>query len=128
MERQDFRIDVVSEGEDLAVLRVIGEIDLCSSFSFREQFSRAVDGGAAQVVLDLSDVSFIDSAGLSVLVANARRLFLEAREFAVVCPEGRLRRVLASSGLDRLAPVLSAREDLVGRPADPSASLRAITA
>ena len=122
MERQDFRIDIVSEGEDLALLRVAGEIDLCSSFSFREQLSRAVDGGAARVVLDLRGVSLIDSAGLSVLAATARRLFLEAREFAVICPEGRLRRVLATARLDRLVSVVPAREDLLGGLGDPSAA------
>ena len=111
MKRQDFRIDVQREGEEGVVLRVAGEIDLCSSFSFREQLSRAVDGGAARVVLDLSDVSLIDSAGLSVLTGVAGRLFLEEREFAVICPEGRLRRVLAISGLDHLVPVLEAWEE-----------------
>ena len=129
MERQDFRIDLLREGKDLAVLRVAGEIDLCSGFSFREQLSRAVDGGAARVLLDLSEVSLIDSAGLSVLAGIARRLFLEAREFAVICPEGRLRRVLASAGLDRLVPVLAADADALDRPASPSAmSPRAIQA
>ena len=120
--RQDFRIDVLREGADAVVLRVSGEIDLCSSFSFREQFSRVVDGGAARVLLDLSGVSLIDSAGLSVLAGIARRLFLEARELAVICPEGRLRRVLASAGLDRLVPVLAADADALDRPASPSAA------
>ena len=106
MERQDFRIDVLREGEDVVVLRVAGEIDLCSSFSFREQLSRAVEGGAPQVVLDLSEAGLIDSAGLSVLAGVARRLFLEARDFVVICPENRLRRVLALTRLDRLVPIL----------------------
>ena len=118
MERQDFRIDVVRSDGDVAVLRVAGEIDLCSSFSFREQLSRAAEGGAAQVVLDLSEVGLIDSTGLSVIAGIARRLFLEARELVLICPESRLRRVLATTGLDRLVPVLEAREGL-DRPADP---------
>ncbi len=122
MERQDFRIAVVHADEDVAVLRVAGEIDLCSSFSFREQLSRAAEGGAAQVVLDLSEVRLIDSTGLSVLAGIARRLFLEARELALICPEGRLRRVLATTGLDRLVPVVEAQEDLIDRPASPSAA------
>ncbi len=122
MQRRDFRIDVLREDEDVAVLRIAGEIDLCSSFSFREQISRTVEGGAAKVVLDLSEVVLIDSAGLSVLASIARHLFLEARELVVVCRESRLRRVLASAGLDRLVPVLTADADLLGGPASPSAA------
>jgi anti-sigma B factor antagonist len=122
MEQQDFRIDVVRADEDATVLRVAGEIDLCSSFSFREQLSRAAEGDAAQVVLDLSDVRLIDSTGLSVLAGIARRLFLEARELVLICPESRLRRVLSTTGLDRLVPVVEAQQDLMQRRTSPSAA------
>ena len=114
MERQDFRIDSLLAGDDTLVLRATGEIDLCSSFSFREQMIRAADGAASRLVLDLSSVRFIDSSGLSVMIATAKRLFLQGRELVLVCSENRIRRVLMTSGLDRLVPVHAAMSEALG--------------
>lgn len=123
MDRQDFRMDLQRAGHDTVVLRAAGEIDLCSSFSFREQLSRTIDGDATRLVLDLSSVRFIDSSGLSVLVTTARRLFLQSRELILVCPEPRIRRVLETSGLDRLVPVYAGMSDALGSAAGPGEPL-----
>ena len=111
MERQDFRISFERQDGDVAVVRVSGEIDLCSSLSFREHLTRVIDGGAAKVAVDLSQVSFIDSAGLGVLAGVARRIVLKAHELVIVCPDGRTRRVLATVGMDRVIPVVPALEE-----------------
>ena len=47
-----------------------------SSFSFREQLGRVIESGAERVAIDLSEVTLIDSAGLSVLAGVARRFIL----------------------------------------------------
>ena len=57
-------LDRTSEG-----VLVRGEIDLASADSFEEQASEAVmEGADASVLIDLSGVTFIDSAGIRALV------------------------------------------------------------
>jgi anti-sigma B factor antagonist len=69
------RIDVATEpGVDAAVVTPHGEIDLTTSEALRVAMARAVDDGATAVVLDLSDVTFVDSTVLGVLVSFHRRL------------------------------------------------------
>ena len=114
MSRPTFRIDRRQQA-DLVVVAVTGQIDLCSSFSFREQLGRVVESAADRVVIDLSDVALIDSAGLSVLAGVARRFVLEQRELAIVCSDRRLRRVLGTTGLDRMIPVLHTVAEVVER-------------
>ena len=122
MPRPAFRIDQRQQA-NLVIVDVTGEIDLCSSFSFREQLGRVIESGAERVAIDLSEVTLIDSAGLSVLAGVARRFILEERELVVVCSDARLRRVLTITGLDRVVPVLNTlAEEVVeqGRVARPS--------
>lgn len=58
---------------DGGTLVVTGEIDLSNVESFR----RALDGAGAPLVVDLSGVEYIDSAGIAALFARARSGGLE---------------------------------------------------
>jgi len=62
--RTDFRLEVGTE----RVLHVGVDLDLATKESFRESLAGACDG-SQPVVVDLSDVSFLDSSGLSVLLS-----------------------------------------------------------
>ncbi|OXS37186.1 STAS domain-containing protein [Streptomyces sp. XY006] len=74
-------------------LSVSGEIDMSNASALAE----ALDTGSGHVVVDLTAVEYLDSAGLSVLFARAERLEL------IVTPL--LEPVLAVSGLAELATV-----------------------
>ncbi|MEV7674044.1 STAS domain-containing protein [Streptomyces sp. NPDC000963] len=57
-----------------AVLTAVGEIDMSNTSSL----AAALDGTPGPLVLDLTDVEYLDSAGLSVLFSHADRLELVA--------------------------------------------------
>ena len=65
----------------------------------------AMTGAQERVIVDLSRVSFIASAGLRTLIAGARGLI--ARQGRMVCldPDPLVEQVLVRSGVDRLIPV-----------------------
>ncbi|HEV2686556.1 MAG TPA: STAS domain-containing protein, partial [Actinomycetota bacterium] len=55
--------------------------------------------GTRAVVLDLRELSFIDSAGLHVLIAAHKRALAQGWRFQIVCGPGRVWRALTLSGL-----------------------------
>lgn len=57
-----------------AVVEATGELDAASAGRLRVALAEAADSGRPVVVLDLSRVSFLDSAGLSVVFLTQRRL------------------------------------------------------
>jgi anti-sigma B factor antagonist len=65
-------VDVVEDGTTVRVL-VAGEVDSSSAPSLRARLDDALATGAAEIVVDLGAVTFLDSAGLSVLAATHRR-------------------------------------------------------
>ncbi|HXF71237.1 MAG TPA: STAS domain-containing protein [Actinomycetota bacterium] len=100
----DLSIDTRDEA-GWTILRAAGEVDLYTAPRLRERLLGAIEGGATRVVVDLVDVSFMDSSGLGVLIGGLRRLRERGGELALVCGEGAVRRVLAITGLDQLFPI-----------------------
>jgi anti-anti-sigma factor len=93
----------VASTNGVVVATLSGEIDLSNA----AQITRAVVGGvpneAVGLVMDLSDVAYLDSAGVRMLAELERRLGWRSQAFRVVAPEGsRTRKVLSIAGLDGL--------------------------
>jgi anti-sigma B factor antagonist len=82
--------------QDVAVISVNGDIDLATGPALREALLPVLEHQTGPVVVDLSEVSFIDSTGVHVLVDTLRRLEPQNRRLAIVCREGgQVHRVLA---------------------------------
>lgn len=96
------------------VVSVEGEIDLSTANQLREALGGAIDDGATHLAVDLRPVRFMDSMGLGVLIGARRRLTEEGGEFALVCEEGPVQRVLVISGLTEVFRVVMRPEDLGG--------------
>lgn len=89
----------VEMGADRAVLSLAGELDLDSVDELRAPTEDAVRNGPGVVVLDMSELSFIDSSGLALLV-ELRRMASEAGgELSIVNLPAALRRVVTIAGL-----------------------------
>ncbi len=63
----------VSTSDTVVRVTVAGEVDSTSAPVLREQIDAVIDSGAPEFVVDLVQVSFLDSAGLCVLAAAHRR-------------------------------------------------------
>ena len=65
---QEFAVQV-DEGDDGKVVRLSGELDMATAPAAREALHSAQHTKAAQVVVDLRGLTFLDSTGLGVLIA-----------------------------------------------------------
>lgn len=85
-----------------AVLQVRGEVDLYTSPQLRDGITELLDQGANRIVIDLSGIEFMDSTGLGVLVVGLKRAKERDGEFALVCREGSVQKILSITGLDKV--------------------------
>jgi anti-anti-sigma factor len=90
-----------------ARLAVIGEIDAATAPLLDAKITEAARSGASEVVLDLGGLAFIDSSGLSVLVANHKRLSDAGCVLVVEGPPPAALRLFEISGLDQLLTIRS---------------------
>jgi anti-anti-sigma factor len=94
------------EGDDVVVARLTGELDISAAERTGLRIAEAVPSAARGVVVDMSDLEFIDSSGVSMLFALARRVGSRRQELRVVAPAGRpVARVLEIVEFERAAPV-----------------------
>jgi anti-sigma B factor antagonist len=86
----------------LAAVAVSGEVDITTAPDLRAWLTKVLDDGAADVVVDLSGVAFMDSSGLSVLVGAHRRLARIGGRLGVVGVSPMMSRLLTVTGLARI--------------------------
>jgi anti-anti-sigma factor len=94
------------EGDDVVVARLTGELDIAGAEATGRRIAEAVPSSARGVVVDMTDLEFIDSSGVSMLFALARRVGSRRQELRLVAPAGKpVARVLQIVEFDRAAPV-----------------------
>ncbi len=86
---------------DEARVRIDGELDVATCPGLRDHISRLLRGGATTIVLDMTGVRFVDSVGMSVIVAAHHRCVERGGELRVR-PSSALERTLRLMGLDEV--------------------------
>jgi len=84
------------------VLAVAGELDMASAPVLRDAIDSVLAAGESHLILDLSGVGFLDSAGLRVLVTAHRALTDQRGGLRIVCNTERVREVFRISNLDEV--------------------------
>jgi anti-sigma B factor antagonist len=96
---------------DVAIVTVRGELDLALCIKLAPDLNAAVRSSARAVVIDIQDVSLVDSSGLALLLNAFRRLDHDGRQLAIACPMGSPRRAFELTALDRQLPMYETRRD-----------------
>lgn len=94
-------LNVHTRPGDQPIIEVGGEIDVHSAAELRDQLLRVIRRHSPCVALDLDDVTFMDWAGVEVLLATRRRAGLEGGWVHVVRASPCVRRMLILAGLER---------------------------
>ena len=97
------------EADGVPVVRVGGELDLHAVPELRAAFDKLMEEGPRALVLDLSEVTFIDSTALGAIVGVHKRLEPEGR-LAVVCTNEHVIRIFGYAGVDELLSIHETRE------------------
>ena len=90
------RVDVTGT-PDAPVVRVSGELDIASVDAVRAALDAGVTDQAQGVELELADLGFLDSSGLSVFIELAARLPVSIRSASPP-----VRRIITVTGLDEV--------------------------
>lgn len=96
----------IEQREGVHVARVVGEIDASNADDLRLALTERLPNATIALVLDLSQVGYIDSSGVQLLFDLGRRLTARRQKMRLVVPEGaRTRRVLELCNVGSLTPV-----------------------
>jgi anti-anti-sigma factor len=98
-------LEIEDRGE-VVIARLTGELDIAGATDTGDRIHDAVPTSARALVVDLTDLDFIDSSGIAMLFGLARRLGSRRQQLRVVARDGGpVARVLQIVEFDRAAPV-----------------------
>ncbi len=101
------------------VVSLAGEIDVATAPRLREHLA-ATRASAAKIIVDLTDVGFLDSAGLGVLVGAMKRSRARGGTVRLVCPCPQIREVLSLTGVAKVFLIEETVDGAAaGRPVHP---------
>ena len=102
-----FALSHWSGGNSAHVVAASGELDLQAAPELRDLLVRLIDLGQTELVVDLSEVTFIDSTTIGVLAGRQRQLRDVDGELRLVCTNPDLLRTIEISGMGRVFEVHS---------------------
>ena len=112
--RQD-PIAGIERTDGYVVVALAGELDLYNAHVVRDALLDCCSEAPERLVVDLSEVKFIDSTALGVLI-EARTRMPNRRAFLLAAPGLETRRALEVSGLDRHFSVHESLDDALSSP------------
>ena len=109
----EFSVDDQRIDDTTHLVVVEGEIDLFTAPEFKARIAGPLDAGATRVIVDLTQVTFIDSSSLGVLIGAHKRLKLRDGSLVIVCDDRAIVNTFKITGLDGVFEIVASRADAV---------------
>lgn len=98
----DFGVQSSGVTDGVGQVTVAGEVDVATAPNVRDALIGAIDAGATSLRIDVSNVAFIDSAGLGALIGVLKRVREADGTIELVGLQPAPRKVVEITGLDEL--------------------------
>ena len=110
-EQREFRAELLRPSGDAAIVVAEGEIDIFTAPRLQEALQEALQSGIRRLIVDITNVSFIDSTGLSVLIDASRRLQERGARLEIVGSQANVTRVFKLTRLEDVFAFYATREE-----------------
>lgn len=107
-------IDVnISRIENVTLVEAIGRVDSMNANQLGEALSDQITNGNLMLVLDLSGVDYMSSAGLREIISALKKVKRASGDLRLAQPSDRVREVLEMAGLDTIFQIYSTQDEAV---------------
>jgi stage II sporulation protein AA (anti-sigma F factor antagonist) len=98
--------------QGVLIVRVEGDLDAHHANEFRQKFDAALDDFEAKVVIiNFSEVDFIDSSGLGVILGRYRRLSILQGKIMAVCTKSQIIKIFELSGILKIIDLFNSEKE-----------------
>lgn len=101
----------ITEQDGVIVVHLHGPIDVSRAMELRDVLGQQIGSPAARVLIDLSDVTLIDSSGIGILVTAHRRAAGQGARFGVAGAAGTVNRVFEMTRTNKLLSLYGSVEE-----------------
>ena len=99
--------------DDQCVIAIAGELDVCTAPELRSELNALMEaGGCINMIVDLDEVTFMDSSALGVLIGALRRVRERGGTLRIVCSREEVLGLFRITGLDTVFPIVADLADI----------------
>lgn len=110
----EFTVAVKENVVRIVTIAPQGRLDTLRALEFRKQVQALLDSGAKNLVLDLSQTPFLDSAGMAVLVSALKQCREQGGDARMVWPQAEpVKRILSLTKFDRIFEMKNSVQEAV---------------
>jgi anti-sigma B factor antagonist len=104
---------IIEQGSEAGhyVIAARGEIDLFTAPELKQVITEVIENGERRVAIDLSEVSFLDSTALGVLIGAVKRLRSRGGALAVINTDSSIAKTFEITGLDQIFTIVASRTE-----------------
>lgn len=116
----DFAVARTASGEGVEIVAVSGEIDISNAGDLKQEIWAALDAGALNVVLDLTEATFLGSTAIGVVIATAKRVRPLGGNIAIVNVAANIGKTFTITGIDEMFAVVPTRDEAIAAVSAPA--------
>jgi anti-sigma B factor antagonist len=108
-------VELRTETDDstVTVVSVSGDIDMSTAPQLDQHLTEISDSGSREIVVDLTNVDFLDSSALGALVGVHKHVAASGGTLKVVCSHPKIERIFAITRLTEVIPVFVTLDEAV---------------
>ena len=103
----------ISSYRDHTMVTISGEVDLYNVGDLKKRLFSATDGAAESIIVDMKDVSYMDSSGIGALVAGQKKMRVRNGKFAIMNVHSDVMNILKLATLDKFFTIYENEEDFI---------------
>jgi anti-sigma B factor antagonist len=111
-ERMNLKVETRSLNQT-TVIDLEGEVDVYTAPHLKQRIIDLLDSGAKHVTVNLSNVDYLDSTALGVLIGGLKRLRERNGTLDLICPNPRIKRIFEITGLDKIFDIYNTEEEVL---------------
>ncbi len=100
------------------ILDVVGDLTYANRAVFKAAVEKAKQAGCRQLIVNLEQVRFVDSAGLGLLVLVSQNFKLQQAQISILKPQSYVREIMSLANIPKMIPIYENEKDaLIARAA-----------
>ena len=106
--------EMLTKQDDVTVIRPSGELDVNNVGELKQMIEGELNRGTMKMVVDLCDVTYMDSAALGVLVSGLKRARLARAQLKLANVNGPVEKIFNLTRLTKFFDIYSSTDEAVG--------------
>lgn len=98
-----------------SIIGLEGEVDVYTAPQLKQQIIDLLDNGVNHIIVNLTQVDYLDSTALGVLIGGLKRLRERDGALDLICPNPRIRRIFEITGLDKIFDMYTTEDEALER-------------